>query len=77
MSNTVRGQNQVSNGFGREGDEGCTPSGQKSLHFHIVFGENWPDSMLAHFSGLTPPLFEEILDLPMVTEPKGRRILSF
>ena len=34
----------------------CAPSGPKFLHFHAVFGKNWPNNRLAPPTlGLVPP----------------------
>ena len=36
--------------------DACPPSGPKFLHFHAVFGENWPNNRLAPPPlGLVPP----------------------
>ena len=36
--------------------DACPPSGPKFLHFHAVFGKNWPNNRLACPSlGLMPP----------------------
>ena len=39
------------------------PSGPNFLHFHAVFGENWPNNRLAPPPGFAPP--GEILDPPL------------
>ena len=43
-----------------------TPSGPKFLHFHAVFGKNWPKNRLAPPSGVGTPSSEKswITDLP-------------
>ena len=36
------------------------PSGPKFLHFHAVFGKNWPNNRLAPPLGLAPPPLENL-----------------
>ena len=47
----------LSSGGSKGGCEGCVPppSGPKFLHFHAVFGKNWPNNRLAPPPGLAPP----------------------
>ena len=43
----------------------CPPSGPKFLHFHAVFGKNWPNNRLAPPLWAWRPLFWEIMDPPL------------
>ena len=51
---------------GREGR--APPSGLKFLHFHAVFGKNWPNNRLAPPLWTWRPLLWEILDPPLLTD---------
>ena len=46
----------------------------KFLHFHAVFGKNWPNNRLANPLRDWPPL-QEILDLLLLTQPNQGRNL--
>ena len=50
---------------GRE--ERAPPPGLKFLHFHAVFGKNWPNNRLAPPPWAWRPLLWEILDPPLDT----------